>query len=211
MGVTAMAGEEAHATGEDGLQRAKQWLDFTTRVYRTWTARDRIQGRLCHFEWPHATGLEKPFSFDLGGSFQGADLEGQSFLAEVKNYKSEMDLPIQFRHFLAKCYVALSTEPDLCDNFLWISWSPFQAQKWDQHATTANVVKALTHKDNLTRVFGVDTADRVMGLLDRALAAEVARRVWLVTLGAEQEQLVLTAEHSYQFASIIARERGPRR
>jgi hypothetical protein len=131
--------EEAHAKGEDGLQRAKQWLDLTSRVKGSWTQTDRPMSELLHFQWPYAP--KRPFSFDLGGNFRGDDLEDQSFVAEVKNYQRENDLPTQYRDFLAKCYVALESKPDRCDHFLWISWSPFQARSWDKHATS-NAVRS---------------------------------------------------------------------
>jgi len=203
-----VAGEEAHAKGEDGLQRAKHWLDSSTRLKRVWTSRDRSLGQLCHFEWPHATGQMRPFSFDLGGNFQGGSLHDQSFLAEVKNYRYESDLPVEFRKFQAKCYVALMRQPSLSDHFLWISWAPFQAGKWDKHATVDSVCAALKHKDNRNRLFGVDTEADAVTQLDKALAAQVANRIWLVTLCDQQEQLVLMGKYHKVISSLMAEEYG---
>jgi len=204
-----MAGEEPHAKGEDGLQRAKHWLDSSTRVKQAWTARDVPFGRFCHFEWPCATGQEKPFSFDLGGNFRGGALDNQSFLAEIKNHKAEQSLPEEYRHFAAKCYVALNRDPVLCDHFLWISWAPFQARSWDKHATTDRVCETLMHQDNRKRMFDVDTAAEAALKLDRALAAEVARRIWLITLCDQQEELVLMPEHYFTIKGLIDREQEP--
>jgi hypothetical protein len=203
-------GEEPHAKGEDGLQRAKQWLDSSTRIRQSWTARDVPQGRFCQFEWPCATGQEKSFSFDLGGNFLGGGLDGQSFLAEVKNHKAEQSLPKEFRKFLAGCYVALGSDPALCDHFLWISWAPFMARSWDKHATTDNVCEALKHDDNRKRLFGVDTPGAAALKWDKPLAADVARRIWLITLCKQQEQLVLMPEHYYTVKGLIEREQNPR-
>lgn len=90
-----MAGEEAHDIGRDGLQRAKHWLERTTRVRRSWKYDDPQLASMLHFPWPYGNG--KPFSFDLGGTFHGDALNNQSFLAEVKKYKSESGLPTHYR------------------------------------------------------------------------------------------------------------------
>jgi hypothetical protein len=203
-----MAGEDAQDTGRDGLQRAKHWLDLSTRVHRSWAYHDGTLGEMVHFEWPHASGQAKPFSFDLGGNFRGHPFDGQSFLAEVKNYRYESDLPAHFRDFLAKCYVALGDRPARCDNFLWISWSPFQAQKWHKHTTTENVRRSLIHQANRNRVFGVDNEADAVTKLDAELMAKVASRVWLITLSDQQELLVPTEDHYYKMAEIFSRERG---
>jgi hypothetical protein len=199
-------GEDTHDLGSEGLQRAKVWLDLTTRVYESWTHRDRPNNELIKFWWPH--GAKRSFSFDLGGKFRGGHLEKRTFLAEVKNYKNESDLPDHFRDFLAKCYVALDAKPDRCDTFLWISWSPFQARQWDQHATTASVRNAVTNARNRKRVLGVDKPEDAMAKLSDEMAAEVARRIWLITLSEQQEKLVITGDHYHKIAEIFSRETG---
>ncbi|SRR6266568_1174023 len=130
-----LAGEVAHDIGRDGLQRAKHWLDRSTRVRRSWKYDDPQLASLLNFPWPY--GRNTSFTFDLGGTFQGDVLDNQSFLAEIKKYKNESNLPSHYSHFLAKCYVALGVKPELCDNFLWISWSPFQARDWNKHAAVS--------------------------------------------------------------------------
>lgn len=205
-----MAGEEAQDIGESGLQRAKQWLEVSTRVGKSWTRHDRPMAELLEFKWPHiaSDSQSAPFSFDLGGTFRGGGLDNQSFLAEVKAYTKENDLPKHFRDFLAKCYVGLEQHPDRCDHLLWISWAPFQAQNWDNHTTTDNIKKSIFHKDNLNRVLGVDTAEEAATKLTPETLAGVANRVWLITLCRQQEQLVLLPNHYLEVVKLIAAEGG---
>jgi hypothetical protein len=202
-----VAGEEAPKLGDSGLQRAKQWLDASTRVKGTYTQTEYPYAELIHFPWPY--GSREPFSFDLGGTFRGEALEDQSFVAEVKNYKNESNLPVHFRNFLAKCYVALGHRPTVCDHLLWISWAPFQAKSWDRHATERKVREAILHPENIRYVLGVDNEHDGMRKLDTERTVRVADRIWLITLCQQQEQLVLTAEHWLEVTSkILARERG---
>lgn len=198
-----MAGEDAQETGRDGLHRAKRWLEMTTRVDKCWTHFDQPLAELLEFSWPHATGS---FSFDLGGTFRGGDLGGKSFVAEVKNYKAEGDLPVHFRGFLAKAYVALGQHERRCDNFLWISWAPFQAQAWDKHVTTVSVQRAVLHQTNRQRVLGTAVASEASARLDPERLTRVADRTWLVTLSHQQEQLVLVSDHYLEVQRLIAKE-----
>lgn len=204
-----MAGEDAHDLGEMGLQRAKQWLELSTRVDKCWTRHDRPSGELLEFRWPHASsdGSVARFSFDLGGTFRGGDLDNQSFVAEVKAYKKESDLPTHFRDFLAKCYVALDSHPGRCDHFLWVSWAPFQAQRWDEHATAESVKKSVLHVSNRMRALGLNNEAEAAAKLSSDLLVGVADRVWLVTLSEKQEKLVLSAGHYVEVVKMIAAER----
>jgi hypothetical protein len=145
----------------------------------------------------------------MAGNFRGNPLDGQSFLAEVKKYKRENDLPAHFRDFLVKCYIALGERPKLCDNFLWISWAPFQASKWDQHATVETVRRSITHEINRNRVLGVDNESDAALKLDAERIVNVARRVWLITLSDQQEKLVLTEDHYCEVVKLILKQRGP--
>lgn len=203
-----MAGEDAQDKGRQGLDDARRWLDLSTRVRETWAYDEHPLAELVHFDWPYSSGQERTFSFDLGGTFRGDRLDGQAFLAEIKNYKNEGDLPTHFRNFLAKCYVALGSKPKRCDHFLWISWAPFQARSWDKHATTDNVRHAVLNEANRRRVLGVDNEADAAAKLDVELAAKVASRAWLITLSDRQITLVPTEEHYYKIAEIFARERG---
>jgi hypothetical protein len=188
-----MAGEQAHLDGIEGLHRAKRWLELSTRVGRVWTVEDKQLADMLHLPWPHGTG--KPFSFDLGGTFQGGRLADQTFLAEVKAYRWEEDLPEHWRHFVAKCYVAFLSRPARCDHLLWISWSPFQAQSWHRHRTVERVRAALLHRDNRARVFGESDEEKAAGKVDAEAIVAVSQRLWLVTLCDQQEDLVPTPEH----------------
>jgi len=201
-----MAGEDAHEAGREGLQRAKRWLERTTRVDQSWTHRDRPMAELLEFAWPN--GSSEAFSFDLGGRFRGDPLDNQSFVAEVKHYRKELDLPVHFKNFLAKCYVALGAHPQRCDHFLWMSWAPFQAQKWDEHTTAPSVAKAVLHRANRQRVFGTSDEDEAKGLVDAERLSRVADRVWLVTLNDKQEQLVVAQNHYLEVVKMITDERG---
>ncbi|HEY1915530.1 MAG TPA: hypothetical protein VGH27_08140 [Streptosporangiaceae bacterium] len=164
---------------------------------------------MLRFEWPYPQGRSRSFSFDMAGNFRGDPFDGQSFLAEVKKYKAENDLPAHFRDFLAKCYVALGERPRLCDNFLWISWAPFHASKWDQHATPGNVRSSIINEINCKRVLGVDNESDAALKLDVERMVDVARRVWLITLSDQQEKLVLTEDHYGEVIKLIVKERGP--
>jgi hypothetical protein len=145
----------------------------------------------------------------LGENFRVTPWTSSHSWAEVKKYRYESDLPDHFRDFLAKCYVALGSDrPEFCDHFLWISWSPFQARSWHQHATTDSVKRSIIHKANRKRVLGVDSEADAVAKLDKGLIAQVAGRVWLITLCDQQEKLMLSDEHYYQVATIIAKERG---
>lgn len=203
--VRKVAGEDLHKIGESGLQRAKHWLDSSTRVKEIWQQTDVPMGELLHFPWTHGS---REFSFDLGGTFRGEGLDGQAWVAEVKNYRNEGKLPGHFRNFLAKCYVALGHRPGRCDHFLWISWAPFQARDWDKHATSESVRKAVLHPDNIMSVFGVDNEKDAVAKLDAKRTVQVASRVWLITLCEQQEQLVLTKRHFTDvMAMLIAEQR----
>jgi hypothetical protein len=203
-----VAGEEAHDTGESGLQRAVQWLERSTRVGKSWTRHDRPMSELLEFTWPQVPAGDQsaPFSFDLGGNFRGKPIDNQSFLAEVKAYRSEHDLPAQFRDFLAKCYVALEQRPGRCDHFLWVSWSPFQARRWDKHATADNVRTSVLHEGNRRRVLGIASEPDAAMKVSAELLAGVASRVWLRTLCRQQEQLVLAAGHYSEVVKLITAE-----
>lgn len=199
-GVSALAGEEIQDIGRDGLREAKNWLERSTRVQSSWTHQDQPMAELLAFNWPNATTT---FTFDLGGCFRGDQLDGQAFLAEVKNYKNESDLATHYRDFLAKCYVAYRAYPKRCDHFLWISWSPFQAKSWDKHTSVERVKSSILHAANVARVLGV--ADPVEGesLLDHQALGAVAERIWLLTLCSKQEHLVLTKEHYVEVVKLI--------
>lgn len=197
----ATRGEDATVTGDDGVELAKNWLDRSTRCRNIFTIQNRSLRDLLCFPWPTHT---KTYSFDMGGEFRGDDLEGQTFLAEVKNYKKELDLPTHFRAFLAKCYLALGYRPDSCDNFLWISWAPFQAQSWDSHCSYDKVVASLLHDSIRPRIFGDSDKDAASSQIDPQQASQVAERIWLITLSHRQDRFHILDEHYRKLLSEVA-------
>ncbi|MFD0692151.1 hypothetical protein [Actinomadura fibrosa] len=197
-----MAGEDAHIKGREGLERAKRWLDKSTRVAYAWTNEDEGLKELLEFDWPHG----KDFSFDLGGKFRGGDLEGDMFLAEVKNYDYEMTLPKHYKDFLAKCYVALTLKPKRCSHFLWISWSPFQAQRWHLHTTAETVKDAVLAERE--RIFGTTDEAEAFAALDIATVAGVSERIWLITLCKQQERLVISPDHYSEIEKLMKLKEG---
>jgi hypothetical protein len=158
---------------------------------------------LLGFNWPAGGGT---FTFDLGGVFRGEDLDSQSFLAEVKKYKTESDLPTQYRDFLAKCYVAYGSHPERCGHFIWLSWAPFQAKRWHLHTSVEQVKKSLLHQTNRFRVFGTESEDKAEGMIDAKTLVSVSERLWLITLSSKQERLVLTKDHYLEVVRLIAAE-----
>ncbi|MGQ5264608.1 hypothetical protein ACTWLT_28040 [Micromonospora sp. ZYX-F-536] len=185
-----MAGEIQQLAGFDGLRRAKEWLDASTRVAHAWTVKDDLFRELLEFEWPHGG---KGFSFDIGGKLRGGSFHDNSFVAEIKNYKRELDLPEHFRSFLAKCYISFKAKPNRCNHMMWISWSPFQARKWDSHTTPDNVREAVIHHREM--IFGTTDEEEARKAIDETAVFETAQRLWMITLCEKQEQLVISNDH----------------
>lgn len=194
-----MTGEVAHEKGREGVRRAKQWLDRSTRVAYAWTRIDKVFEDLLTFPWPHGNG-KQPFTFDLGGQMRVGRFDKQFFLAEVKNYERELDLSAHFRDFLAKCYVAYLAKRERCDHLMWISWSPFKASAWDRHSTPEAVRAAILHDANRTLVLGTANETEAKSNIDESAVVEVASRLWLITLCKKQEDLVISDNH---FAKLM--------
>ncbi len=192
-----MSGEQTHEVGADGARRAKLWLERTTRVQVHWT-NPQHAAKLA-FDWPQGGS----FSFDLAGVLKGDDLDGQTFVAEVKKYKNQSDLPDHYSDFLAKCYCALAARPDRCDHFLMISWAPFLATVWDELCDSNRVVDAVVSKRS--RIFeGKNlSAGEANSLVKVDVASEVAARIWIVILSDKQECLTLTGEHLGVIQSLM--------
>lgn len=187
-----VAGELRQQTGSIGVDRAKRWLNYSTRVASIYTNTDKVFKDLLHFQWPYGG---QGFSFDLGGKLRGGALHDKSFMAEVKAYRYEMDSATEYRKFVAECYVAFQEKPDRCDNLLWLSWAPFQAQSWHKHRSAESVKKHLLHAENVFRIFGTESAEEAQGKLDAQVIYELTNRLWLLTLCDEQEGLVITGDN----------------
>ncbi|MFG1697256.1 hypothetical protein [Nonomuraea sp. NPDC049309] len=196
-----MAGEDAQLKGILKLRRAKRWLESSTRVAQSWTNEDVGLKEMLEFDWPY---WDKPFSFDIGGRFRGDELSGRMFVAEVKGYRAEYDLPHHYQSFLAKCYVALQAKPTRCDHFMWISWAPFQAQKWHHHPSVPSVKNAVLKERQ--RIFNTDDREEAERLLDEKLLVDVADRLWLITLCDKQENLIIAENHYRDVVSMMLAE-----
>ncbi|MFC7618172.1 hypothetical protein ACFQV2_37075 [Actinokineospora soli] len=141
------------------------------------------------FDWAKP---KRKFSFDIGGTLLGDGLQGQEFLAECKKYKTASDLPGHYRKFLAQCYRALILRPDRCDNFMWISWAPFDAARWDTLTTKEKVRESVLEHGEL--VFD-KPKEECEDVISDELCDDVAGRLWMIILSDRQEALTLTPEH----------------
>lgn len=184
----AIKGEALHDQGRDGARRAKRWLDATSRVDACWVNPDNGAAQKLTFDWPQGG---QSFSFDLGGWLRYGTLEGQMFFAEVKKYASSSDLSQHYKDFLAKCYVAYQQRPHYTDHFIWVSWAPHAATRWDSLTSPQEVRSAVI--GNASRVLpgSVDPDAAV----DEAVCESVAERLWLLILSDKQETLVPAVEH----------------
>lgn len=197
-----MLGEQAHDKGRDGARRAKRWLEATTRANVPWVNPHPVAVPKLTFSWVEPEA--RTFSFDLGGMFIGGDVADQEFLVECKNYENAGHQNSLYNEYLAKCYVAIQQRSDRCDNFMWITWSPFGTRSWSELTSTARVRAAVLSE--CRRALGVEAAD-AESKIDDALCDEVAKRLWIIVLSDRQEKhLVLTAEHQGLIRKHIAEE-----
>ncbi|MFF2043062.1 hypothetical protein ACFVVX_21830 [Kitasatospora sp. NPDC058170] len=139
--------------------------------------------------WPQGG---EPFSYDMGGTLRGADYDGDFFCAEVKNYQGSGDQGTEFYAFLAKCYVARQQNYMLGRHFMWITWAPFLVTAWSQLDSPEKVKEAVVRHRN--RIFGDVSETEAAGLVDDAVAASVADRLWLIVLSRKQENLMPLTE-----------------
>lgn len=200
-------GEDSGISGADGVRKAKRWLTLSTRTERVWTAEDGVFREFLVFAWPHVPPRKHAnFSLDLGGRFRGGATHGQSFVAEVKNYRKERDLPTHFQDFITKCYVVVRDHPHRADHLLWISWSPFDASNWDGHTSPASIISALTSSGLRERVFNTEDADEILGLIDHEVVGKISGRIWLVTMNDRLQELELLEQHYQQIAGMISKD-----
>lgn len=173
------SGEAIHAIGRDGADRAKRWLEGTTRVLNVWTnPEDEVK---LTFSW----ASKGKFSFDLGGTFYGAELHNKNFYAEVKKNSGAGNQGTEYPKYLAKCYLALQQNPAMCDHFLWITWAPFSIKAWPKLLTAGYVEQSVRKHD--VKTLGAAKADP-----DKAHCGAVAERLWLIVLSDKQEVLRLS-------------------
>ncbi|MGA4777623.1 hypothetical protein ACPCUX_03700 [Cellulosimicrobium sp. AB352] len=194
-----MVGEQSHQKGEDGVRRAKKWLDATTRVQASWTAYDDTASGKLEFVWPYGGNQ---YSYDLGGVLAGGDYHLQHFLAESKKYDDASDQGTHFDKFLAQSYVTLDTDGRMADHFMWITWAPFRITTWTSLFSTGKIEDALLSDVNRQRVFGGVDVETARSQIDRDLAEEVSRRIWVIVLSDKQETLVISDDER---AQVVAR------
>ncbi|MWA01920.1 hypothetical protein F8568_016380 [Actinomadura sp. LD22] len=197
-----MPGEELHVRGADYARRAKLWLDNTTRVRASWLVTDQFGVDRLTFSWPFAT---EGFSFDLGGILRGEGLDNQSFLTEVKGYSTPGDQGSHYLSYLAKCYVAVSEHPGNAQNFMWITWCPFNVTNWNELCSPAKVREGVLHERG--RVLGTEDHDKAETLINGSRIKDVADRLWLIVLSERQEKLVISPEELGELERI-RRKRG---
>ncbi|MBN9113568.1 MAG: hypothetical protein J0I34_32910 [Pseudonocardia sp.] len=178
-----MSGEEAHAKGAEGAQRARTYLELTSRAKVQWINPHPLAVRKLTFTWADDS---EPFSFDIGGQLLGEELDGQEFLAECKNYATSSDLLPHYRKFLAQCYRAYSLRPERCDNFLFISFAAFGGSVWDTLTSVERVIEAVESRK---------VAATTSGEVDVEIRKAVADRLRILILSPWHERLVLTKEH----------------
>lgn len=193
-----MSGERQHAKGQEGAQRAKRWLEATTRVNVLWVNPEPMALPKLTFRW--LTG--GTFSFDLAGVLVGGNQANEEFFAECKKYDNAYDQGQLYDEYLAKCYVALNFQPSRCDHFMWITWSPFATTRWDSLCRSASVQAAVLK--NSERALGVPI-EEASSKIDSDVCDTVASRLWIIVLSERQEEhLVLSPEHQGLIRAHVA-------
>jgi hypothetical protein len=183
-----MPGESMHVVGEDGVRRAKKWLEATTRVSQSWTVYDDVPVQRLQYPWPHG---DQSFSYDLGGLLWGGEFHQHGFLAESKKYSHD-NQGAPFDKFLAQSYVTLRDSPALAQHFMWITWNPFRISTWKTLSDAESVVRALVAHGK--QVFDLTDEADVRAAVDADLVADLVERVWVIVLSDRQEKLVISKE-----------------
>jgi hypothetical protein len=175
-----MAGEATHGVGQDGVERARTWLEKTGRVNVNFTVYE--VGAAPFLTFSNATGGD--FSFDMCGLLN-LDEGKARFYGEVKKYSGVGSQPEEYMEYLAKCYRA-TVEHGHPYHFMWITWHPFSQTKWSRLCTATEVrTAAEAHKATYC---GDD-----MGI-DDEVCNQLADRLWLIVLSDRQEGLSMSDE-----------------
>ncbi|MFG1690337.1 hypothetical protein ACGFNP_60045 [Nonomuraea sp. NPDC049269] len=182
-----MVAEAEHVKGKEGVEFARRWLNYTTRLDAPWTVYDNAQ--FTTLLRPDRT----PHRFDLAGRF--LDPPGRDFYAEVKKYEKQLDLKKKYEEFLVNCYAVtvhmLDTQPDRNTQFFWISWSPHSATRWEELSSPVEVRAACGNHPSI--LGGAKVADDMLQL--------VASRLWLLILSDKHSELMMRPEY---FAHVKA-------
>lgn len=179
-----LTGEQIQQLGDHGAQRAKRWLESTCRAEVKW---NNPTSGIKKLQFAKAgapdgsTAQGDHFSFDLGGNFLGGDADGQVFLAESKKYAVPADQGTEYRKFLAKCYRVEQQAGNFYDQYLWITWSPFLVNSWDQLLTPAYIESSITG-DEACKYIALGESD-----YDAAVGAAVSTKLLIVVLADGQE------------------------
>lgn len=175
-----MAGETTHGIGQEGVERARTWLEKTGRVQVNFTVYEVGEANFLTFS--NTAGGN--FSFDLGGVLN-LDEGNARFYGEVKKYSAVRSQAKEYTEYLAKCYRATAVQRHPY-HFMWITWHPFSLRKWRRLCTSAEVRAAVeAHKTNYC---GDDQA------IDEGLCDALADRLWLIVLSDRQESLSMSDE-----------------
>lgn len=184
-----LTGEGKQDKGADGVVDAKKWLESTCRAKVPWDHKchgAKLQFRKAAAELDSDRDVDY-FSFDLGGLYVGGDLDGDLFLAEVKNYSKPRDQGAAYREFLAQCYRVEFLRAGEYRSYLWITWNPFNVNSWSELANQEYVRNALGEDGGDTALGGAEPDD--------VICKAVAERVIIVVLSSRQcELLALGAE-----------------
>jgi hypothetical protein len=198
-------GEQTQEKGRRGVHRAKVWLERSTRVEYSYTAYDSIPSiDLLKFTCP---GTGRSAGFDIGGVFRGEELKDKAFLAEVKDYGPNSNQYPEFKRFLGLCYIAYTIKPNYCGRLIWITWRPFECNRWERLRNVDEVAEAVI--SDRERIFGAHvTEEEARERIDMVAAAAVAERLWLIVLSEAAETLVITHDHYSEVVKLITKEAG---
>lgn len=180
-----MFGEDAHAAGADGVQKAKRWLESTTRLDANWIYPEEASRNKLAYQWHDGS----TFIFDMGGVFRGGDLANKTFVAEVKNYNAAGSQGTMYVEYLARCYRAREVSPGLTEQFMWITWHPFSVTNWSKLTTAAEVRSAVLQHS--VRALGVPL-EEAESVVDDTICAQIADSLWLLVLSNKHELLMLS-------------------
>ena len=197
VGRVPRTGEQVQLVGSEGSQRAKRWLESTCRAEVKWNnptvGVNKLQFRKAGAA-PDSEAQGDSFSFDLGGTLLGGDVDGEMFAAETKKYASALDQGTEYRKFVAKCYRVEVDHGQFFDHFLWITWAPFLVNSWNELVGPSFIRKVITEDDDCQYIALGSTE------FDPSVGAAVAGKLLIVVLSDRQE--VVLSLHGNELAHV---------
>ena len=190
-----MAGETTHQIGQEGVERARAWLEKTGRVQVNYTVYE--VGVTPFLTFRNATGGE--FSFDVCGILD-LDEGKATFYGEVKKYSEVGSQPDDYTEYLAKCYRATYLHENPY-HFMWITWHPFSQTKWSKLCTAPEVRAAV---DKYKPRYCDEDQE-----VDDDLCEKIADRLWLIVLSDRQEGLSMSDEMLGELKKAVVRGVAP--